>query len=846
MKKILHICLLLLLCTSSSYAQISIGGGDGDGTYLSPKEYELGPISVEGAPEYDQNALIMISGLKSGDKVMVPGEIWTRAIRNLWDQKIFSNVEIYIKKVVGDVIFPVIKVQTRPRVAGYYYEPITCVKKSDANKLKDVFDLYRGKYITESLVETTKKQIKDFYADKGYLDAKVTIKLVDDTLTANSQYFEITVIKGRKVTINKINFYGNESIKPMKLRKSMKDTKINNLWNIFNKSRFYRSNYESDKVSVIDKFNEIGLRDAKITKDSVYRNKKGIVIDIHIEEGEKYYFGDITWVGNARYTDGFLDTVLGIKNGDIYNKALLEQRLFMSQDGRDITSLYMDFGYLFFQVEPVEIKVEDKKIYYEMRINEGKQARIRNIIIKGNTKTNDHVVLREIRTKPGDLFNRNDIIRTQRELAQLGFFDPEQFNVNPIPNPANGTVDIEYTVVEKSSDQIELSGGWGGGRLIGTLGLSFNNFSLKNMFKKGAWSPLPSGDGQKLSIRGQTNGKFFQSYNFSFTEPWLGGKKPNSLTVSLFHSRNGNGERQSSSNYQGVGITGVAIGLGKRLKWPDDYFSDYWELNYQYYDLNNYSGVFAFNNGYSNNISLKYVITRSSIDQPIYPRSGSRFVFTAKATLPYSLFDGRDSYGDLSSQELNKYAEYYKLKFTAEWFLPLTADRKLVLYPKFGFGFLGFYNKEKGLTSFERFYFGGSGLTGFQLDGREIIAMRGYGDQSISSPLGDPIIAKLSVELRYPISLNPQATIYLLAFAEAGNTWRSFKNFSPFDLKYSAGVGARIFLPMFGLLGVDYGFGFTPLDPHSSGYVPMNTEIYNNGGWRGQFHFTIGMNLGEL
>lgn len=845
MNKLIYILFLLLFCTSS-FGQISIGGGNEDGTFMSPTEYELGPIRVDGAPTYDQQALILITGLKTGEKIMVPGEDWTRAIQNLWDQKIFSNVEIYIDKTVGDVIFPVIKVTTRPRVAGYYYEPITCVKKSDANKLRDVFDLYRGKYITESLVENTKKQIKDFYADKGFLDCKVDIKMVNDTNSVNSQFFEINVQKGKKVKIKKINIHGNESIKDMKLRRSMKDTKMANLWNIFNKSRFYRSTYEKDKGLLIDKFNEIGLRDARVVKDSVYRKKGGIHIDIWVEEGEKYYFGDITWVGNARYTDGFLDTVLGIKNGDIYNKALLDQRLFMSQDGRDITSLYMDFGYLFFQVDPVEIKVEDHKIHYEMRINEGKQARIRNIIIKGNTKTNDHVVLREIRTKPGDLFNRNDIIRTQRELAQLGFFDPEQFNVNPIPNPQNGTVDIEYTVVEKSSDQIELSGGWGGGRLIGTLGLSFNNFSLKNMFKKGAWSPLPSGDGQKLSIRGQTNGKFFQSYNFSFTEPWLGGKKPNSLTFSIFHSLQGNGEKRSSATYQGVGITGVALGLGKRLKWPDDYFSDYWELNYQYYDLNNYAGVFAFADGYSNNISLKYVITRSSIDQPIYPRSGSRFVFTAKATLPYSLFDGKDNYQDLSAQEVNKYAEYYKLKFTAEWFLPLSPDRKLVLYPKFGFGFLGYYNKGKGLSSFERFYFGGSGLTGFQLDGREIIAMRGYDDQSISSSLGDPIIAKLSVELRYPISLNPQATIYVLAFAEAGNTWPSFKNFSPFDLKYSAGVGARIFLPMFGLLGVDYGFGFTPLDAHSRGYVPINTEIFNNGGWRGQFHFTIGMNLGEL
>ena len=473
----------------------------------------------------------------------------------------------------------------------------------------------------------------------------------------------------------------------------------------FHDRRFNRTAYERDKRLILEKFNGVGLRDVHIERDSVYKiDDKHIGIDIHIEQGEKYYFGDINWVGNGKYSSGLLDTVIGIKKGDVFDKALFEQRLYMSPDSRDVTSLYMDKGYLFFTVTPVELNItDDNYINYEIRLNEGKEARYGEIRIYGNTKTNDHVIRRELRTKPGDLFSRADIIRTQRELSQLGYFDNEQFQINPIPNPNDGTVDIEYTVVEKSSDQIELSGGYGANRLIGTLGLTFTNFSTRNIFKKEAWQPLPSGDGQRLSIRGQTYGIGYQSYNFSFTEPWLGGKKPISLTTFISHSNiftpdpGGNDEFNTQ-----IGVTSVGVGLGSRLKWPDDYFSAYAELNYSYYNLQNAGSTFVFATGFSNDISLSFTLSRNSIDNPIYPRGGSNFKLLAKSTLPYSRFDGVDDYSDYTQQELYKYAEYYKVKFTGEWYLPISKDKKLVVVPKFGFGFMGGFSTGKGDYTFPK------------------------------------------------------------------------------------------------------------------------------------------------
>jgi outer membrane protein insertion porin family len=823
--------------------------------FINPQEYEIGPISIDGADNFDPAALKAIAGLRQGERIMIPGEKISTAIRKLWDEGLFNDVQIYAEKIIGDVVYLKIKLQTRPKLS--YFSFSDNVSKKEADKIREEINLFSGKTISENLVKSTEFKVRGFYIEKGFYQASVKVKRITDTLVTNSEYFFIDVNKGNKVRIRKINFYGADDVKHNKLRRAMKDTKQKAIWRLFKKSKFNGTAYKRDKANVLNKLNEFGYRDSRIKTDSVYLiNKRNLGIDIELDLGGKYYFGDIEWVGNSKFRSGYLDTILGIKKGDPFNKALLEQRLFMSQDGRDVSSLYMDRGYLFFNLVPVEMSItDDNHINYEMRIIEGKQARVKNIIIRGNTKTNEHVIRREIRTKPGDLFNRNDIIRTQRELSQLGYFNPEAFQVNPIPNPQDGTVDIEYTVEEKSSDQIELSGGYGAGRIIGTVGLSFNNFSMRKFFQKGAWQPLPSGDGQQFAIRAQTNGRFFQSYNLSFTEPWLGGKKPNALSVWLNHSQFGNNFKRNDPGYSGVSMSGVGVGLGKRLKWPDDYFTVYHEVSYQYFDVRTsasgggggmFGSFLSVANGYSNNIAYRYVLSRNSVDSPIYPREGSKITFSSKITLPYSWFDGISDYSTVTEQERIKYTEYYKLKLTGEFYFPLTSDKKLVLMPRFGFGFMGAYSRAKGVSPFERFYVGGSGLTGIgQLDGREIIALRGYNDQDVSSTFGDPIVAKYTLELRYPISLNPSATFYVLGFLEAGNTYQGMTTFNPFNVKRSAGLGVRIFLPMFGMLGLDYGFGFDKLDPHSRGYQGNNSEILQKG-FRGQFHFTIGMNLGEL
>lgn len=823
-----------------------------DFAYKTPKEYEIGPIRVVGADNFDHQAIKLIAGLRQGQKIMIPGEQISKAIRNLWNEGLFSNVSIYAEKEIAGVIYLVIELAPRPKLSKFKFSGIS---RREADKVREEIKLYAGKTITENLVFQTKSKIRSYFRDKGYYEAKVTIAQVRDTLINDSEIFVIDIRKGQKIGIKSINFDGVSAVPIWKLRLAMKDTKQKSILRIFKRSKFTETTYEKDKLAMMGKFNAVGLRDAAITHDTVMQlDDKNLQIDIKIEEGNKYYFGDIEWIGNTKYRSSFLDSVLGIKKGDIYNKTLFDQRLYGNGDGRDISSLYMDKGYLFFQVIPVETNVTDNYINHQIRIIEGKEARIGTVTIKGNTKTSDYVILREIRTKPGDLFNKGDIMRTQRELSQLGFFNEQGFKVNPLPNPAKGTVDIEYVVEEKSSDQVELSGGYGGagpttsGRIIGTLGLTFNNFSTRKVFKKSAWSPVPGGDGQRISIRAQSNGRFYQGYNLSFTEPWLGGKKPNSLSVWANNSSiSSNGYLRSNSLYNGVSITGVGVGLGRRKKFPDDYFTAYYDLSYQYYDVVNYSFFPLFPKGYANDFALKYVLQRSSVSAPIYPQSGSNFTFSAKATLPYSLFNKDVDYENMSAQDRYKYLEYFKFKFTGEWYLPLTSDKKLIFMSRFGFGYMGAYKAAKGVTPFDRFVMGGSGLTGVnQLGGREIIALRGYEDQTISSSGGDPIIAKYTLELRYPISLNPQATFYALTFLEAGNTYPNFAKFNPFNVKRTAGVGIRVFLPMFGMLGLDYGFGFDTLDPWASGFGKSSDQSVKSKGFNPKLSFTIGMNLGEL
>lgn len=807
--------------------------------YISTRDYTIAGITVTGATYFNHDAIKLIAELREGQKIKVPGEDISKAIRKLWDQKLFSDVAIDATKIIGDNIFLDIKVKERPRLLGLKSRGL---RKKEFEKAKEKIDQFKGKIVTENMIRNIENIVRGHFIEKGYMRCKVKVTQELDTLKSNNMVvLVIHTTKGPKIKINNITFSGNQTFSDRKLRRLMKETKRKNFFRFWKTSKYLESNYQKDKQKIIDKLNDKGLRDATITSDSIWAHDSSTInIHLNISEGRTYYFRNITWIGNTVYRTGQLDSVLNIKRGDVYDQSLLDARLNMSQNGMDITSLYMDNGYLFFSIDPVEVRVEGDSIDFEIRIVEGKQARIKNVIIKGNTKTSDHVIRREIRTRPGDLFSRGDIIRTQRELMQLNLFNPEKMQVNPMPNPYEGTVDIEYIVEEKPSDQLQLSGGWGAGRLIGTLGVMFNNFSTNKFFKKEAWQPLPSGDGQTLSLQAQSTGQFYQGYNFSFTEPWLGGKKPNSLTFSVFHTFTSNDNlKRSDPNKSKLKITGSSLGLGKRLKWPDDYFTTYKEVNYMYYDLANYRGFFAFDNGFVNNINFRFTISRNSIDQPLYPRSGSSITLSARFTPPYSYFNNKN-YSDLSAQERFKFLEYNKWKFTTSHFMALSKDKKLVLNARTGFGLLLPWNKSVGDSPFERFYLGGSGLTGFNMFfGREIIALRGYDDQTVSRNVGDIAIAKYTMELRYPVSLNPNATVFLLGFAEAGNTWAKIKDFNPFQVKRSAGLGVRIFLPMFGLLGLDYGWGFDPLEGDKAGAGLKKPGT-------GQFHFTIGMNLGEL
>lgn len=820
-----YIFLIVLLSPFIAWCQFSINANLDNLSYSSPKEYELAGITVSGTSFFSNETVISLSGLSVGDDITVPGEKITQAVKNLWNQKLFSDVKISATKIEGNYIFLNIGVEELPRLSKYRFKGI---KKGRQNDLREELDLIRGKVVSENLLINTKNTVHNYFIKKGYLKTEVNVIKKADSTTANNVTLLIDINLGERIRIQDINFINNPSVKASKLRASLKETKRRRFYNIFTVSKFMKDAYEKEKNAIVEKYNEKGFRDAKILTDTTYFvDEKLINLDITVEEGKQYYFGDIKWVGNSVHSTQKLNQILDIKKGEVYNKKTLDARLFMNPNGRDVSSLYLDDGYLFFQVTPVEIKVENDSIDLEMRIYEGKQARINSVTLLGNTKTKDHVVRREIRTRPGQLFSRSDIIRTQRELAQLGYFNPETLGVNPKPNQEDGTVDIEYVVEEKPSDQIELSGGWGNGRIVGTLGVSFNNFSARNLFKGKEWRPLPAGDGQRLSIRAQSTGIGFQSYSFSFTEPWLGGRKPNSFSISLSHTVQNSAPTADASS--GIRIYNASVGLGRRLKIPDDFFTLYNEVSYQYYVLDNFSS-FVFSNGFANNISFKTVLSRNSINNPIYPRTGAVTTFTASITPPYSAFrDPNTDYDALSNQEKFKFIEYHKWKFQTSWFSKLAGN--LVLNTKAGFGYVGSFNKGLGTSPFERFYLGGDGLSGFNLDGREIIALRGYGNGRLSPGTGASSVVKYTAELRYPLSLNPNATIYGLVFGEAGNSWGDITEINPFQVKKSAGFGVRIFMPMFGLLGLDWGYRFDDM---------YNSPGSSNGS---EIHFSIGGNI---
>lgn len=810
-----------------------------------PHEYRIAGVSVLGADYSDVQAIKLFAGLQVGEEVTIPGDDISSAIRNLWEQDLFGDISIELAEVRGKDAYLVIRVSELPRLTRY---TISGVSRSEQETLKGKMDLLTGRIVNESVMATARKRLLDHYDEKGHWDAEVTIRQLPDTAFANGAMLDIEINKGEKVKVGEVRIEGVTSLTEKEVKRSMKDLKEQAWFRLFKSTKFVEDNVLTAREQVLQLYNNKGYRNARIVRDSIYRLPDGSVgVAFQLAEGNPFYFGEVTFTGNTKYRSSQLDSILGIRTGEVYNLERLETRLFMDPKGVDLSSLYQDDGYLTFQAVPVETSIANDTIDIEVRMMEGKQFRIGKVIVDGNTKTNDHVIYREIRTRPGDLFSRTDIIRTQRELAQLNYFNPEAFGINPIQHPEDGTVDIAYRVEEKPSDQIELSGGWGGGRVVGTLGISFNNFSLKNMLNGEAWRPIPTGDGQRLSLRAQSNGLFFQSYNFSFTEPWLGGRKPNSLSFSAWHSVQTNGQArkvdgEANPLRQSLDITGVQMGLGQRWKRPDDWFVMQAALSYQHFLLNDYGVFFSFANGVSNNLALTWSLGRNSVSDPIYPVWGSNVNVTVKATPPYSAFRGEDvDYASMSDQERFRWVEYHKWKVKAEWFTPLTQSsgenpKTLVLRTHAGFGLIGQYNRAVGLSPFERFYLGGVFLSGFVLDGREIINLRGFDDLSLTMPnqnTGAPVVAKYGAELRYPLSTNPSATIFLLSFIDAGKTWADAREFNPFQVYRSAGVGMRIFLPMFGLLGLDYGWR---LDD-----IPSAPNMA-----RGQFHFSMGMNMGEL
>ncbi len=790
--------------------------------YSNPKEYEIGGVRVVGNLYSDANAVSSISGLKVGSTIQIPGPEIPRALRALWKLRLYTDVRIVKEKTIGDVVFLEIRVQERPRLSNHTYEGVSKGHQDDLNEEISIF-VSKGGIVTDNLKVGSCNAIERYFAGKGYLDAKATVREEPDTSRMNSVRLVFEVDRGERVKISDIDIVGNVQVKDDKLVRKMKKTKEKT--RIFASSKLIQSDYEKDKQELIKYYNTIGYRDARILGDSIWRDEKGFLrLALKVNEGNPYYFRKLIWKGNSIYDTSTLNQVLGIKTGDIYNQELLDTRLKFSQEGRDVSTLYMDNGYLFFQVTPVEVAIEGDSIDLELRIFEGPQASIDKVVVTGNDRTHEHVIRRELRTLPAEKFSRSDIIRSQREIVNLGYFNQENLGINTPVNPERGTVDIEYDVEEKPSDQLELSAGWGGfRRVIGTLGVSFNNFSTRNIFNKSAWRPLPMGDGQRVSIRGQTNGDFFQSYNVSFTEPWLGGRKPNSFSVAGFYNRfaygyflSPNDEKQSFNILQG------SISLGTRLKWPDDNFVSSTAINLQTLRLDNWTqGLFTSSDGtvvsqgdYFN-YSIRQTISRSTVSDPIFPKSGSNISLAVQLTPPYSLFNPGKDYSELSVQQRFRFLEYHKWQIDADWFATLTG--KFVLKAAAKIGMLGYYNKSIGTAPFERFQLGGDGINNrqFGFAGVDIISMRGYEINQIEanlsasgSTIATPIFSKYTVELRYPLSLNPSSSIYLLTFMQGGNAWRSFRDFNPFDLKRSAGFGMRVFLPMFGVLGFDYGIGF--------------------------------------
>jgi outer membrane protein insertion porin family len=797
--------------------------------YSRSREYVISDIKVTGVKYLQPQHLVSISGLSKGMKIQIPGPEITNAINKYWRHGLFADVKILVTKIEDGAVDLEIRLEEQPRLNQL---EISGINKSERDDIEEKINLKRGMQITQDLINNSVIIIKRHFWEKGYFNIDVDVRSTADTGSLNLVDLELHVAKNKRVKISKIYIEGNETFTDRRLRRTMKKTKQRDL-NIFKGSKFIEEEYEADKLKLMQFYGERGYRDAKLLSgEVVVLNKKRVAIKLNLYEGHQFHLRNIVWVGNTKYQSDYLNAVLGMKHGDVYDQKLLNKRLREDEDA--VSSVYLDDGYLFFSISPVETKIDNDSIDLEFRIYEGKQATLNNINIKGNTKTNEHVVRRELYTRPGELFSKTDIIRSVRELATLGHFNPETINPTPIPNQADGTVDIDYNLEERANDQLELSGGWGGYYgFMGTVRVKFSNFSARRILDPNAWRPVPSGDGQTFQVGFQSSGKYYQGYNISFIEPWFGGKKPNSFSLSLNYTNSRpygyNNADTTNSFFKTYGAT---VGFGKRLKFPDDYFTLYTELSYQQYHLNNYSR-YILSDGRYNLVTIKFVLSRSSQDQMIYPRKGSSFSLGLRITPPYSLLNGKD-YSDVDFAEKFKFIEFHKWTYSGKWFTSLIQN--LVLAVNTEFGFVGGLNKNIGPPPFEKFDVGGDGLTGYSLYGTDVIALRGYSNQSLTpkdaSGYDDGnLYTRYYAELRYPFTLNPSATIYGLLFVEGGNCWQTWGEFNPFNIKRSAGVGVRAFLPMFGLLGIDWGYGFdSPWEP-TPGYYGKS---------KGQWHFVLG------
>jgi len=832
-----HLLVLVLMLSFSITAQ--------EKSFIKGNEYILEEISVSGLKSFNEQTVVAYTGLRKGQKVRIPGEEISAIINKLWKLDLFSDINFYLKNIDGNKASIEIVIEELPTLSEY---KITGLKKSKIETIVSETELKKGKKITQNFLKTTRNYIVNKYKKDGFLNTKVSIDVKADTVDVNYSKMLIHVDLGDRVKIDKINFVGNEIFKSKKLKKQMKKTKTKFLGRFWKKSKFIEKDYKEDLTSILDFYKEKGYRDARITKDSVIIDKKNITVNLDIEEGNKYYFGKISFLGNTVYSDNYLANVLGLYTGDTYNGVLLKKRIAdnTKPDGDDLTNQYQNNGYLFSSINPVEVSAKNDTINFEIRIIEGKPAYFNKISVVGNTRTNDHVIYRELRSKPGELYSKDKVVRTVRELGQMGFFDAEQISPDfKNVDPNNGTVDIQYGLVEKGASQVELQGGYGGGGFIGTLGLSFNNFSVRGLKNKAAYKPVPMGDGQSLSLRLQAN-RFYSTQSFSFSDPWLGGKEPTQFSFSISQTKQFRYDYytgQANKN-QYFKISGLTVGLAKRLRVPDDYFVFSQALSYQFYDMNNYyTGLFTFGDGKSHNISYTAALTRNNTyTNPVFPMGGSMFELKGKFTLPYSLFNGVD-YADLENQsefqnndgtpnqakidqEKYKWLEFYKINFKGSWYTRIID--KFVLKTHAEFGFLGAYNQDRGIIPFDRFFLGGDGMSQYAMDGRETVSLRGYPNQSLSNQDGSTIYNKFSIELRYPITLKPSASIFALTFLESGDGFNSFREFNPFYGKRSLGLGIRIFMPAFGLLGIDFGYG---LDNPYGGELSAH-------GW--ETHFVIG------